>query len=106
MLVGIKQQRTRQRINDLRRRLYVPTCSSQVCQVMLTPDNWAISSHRRPGVRRQPSALPTTGPTSAGRSRARRARRNAASAMRCAARRCLSSLNAVFPFRGGSAPTG
>src|SRR5690606_21995592 len=45
----------------------------------LTPARAASSSRRRPGVRRRPT--PTGNPTSSGRTRARRARRNAANAV-------------------------
>ena len=65
-------------------------CSSQVYQVTPTPDSWAISSRRSPGVRRLPDALPSGRPTSAGASRVRQARRNAPSSVRRAA--CLSWL--------------
>src|SRR5690349_20971568 len=58
-------------------------CSSQVYQVTPTPESWATSSRRSPGVRRRrPGAIPT----SAGVTRARLLRRKAASSGR---RRCV-----------------
>jgi hypothetical protein len=70
-------------------------CSSQVYQVTPTPDSWAISSRRNPGVRRLPDALPSGRPTSAGASRARQARRNAPSSVRRAV--CASWVAAGHP---------
>src|SRR6185437_13969218 len=54
-------------------------CSSHVYQVKPTLASWATSSRRRPGTRRTPQS---GSPTSAGRSRARRERRNAPSSRR------------------------
>jgi hypothetical protein len=54
-------------------------CSSHVYQVKPTLASWATSSRRRPGTRRTPQS---GSPASAGRSRARRERRNAPSSRR------------------------
>ena len=67
-------------------------CSSQVYQVTPTPDSWATSSRRRPGIRRRPDALPSGSPVSAGVRRARWVRRKPASSARRADGACERSL--------------
>ncbi|MEU2924662.1 hypothetical protein ABZ636_06305 [Streptomyces sp. NPDC007251] len=66
-------------------------------QVTPTPDSWATSSRRNPGVRRRrPGGIPT----SAGVTRARLLRRKAASSCR---RRCVLAGRAAFAARAVSA---
>ncbi|GGW37868.1 hypothetical protein GCM10010503_12410 [Streptomyces lucensis JCM 4490] len=65
-------------------------------QVTPTPESWATSSRRSPGVRRR---SPGGMPTSAGVTRARRVRRKAASSGR---RRCARAV--PVPFVVGVVP--